>query len=416
MSPNPFDFRPDHRDRESAIPTSHDRVLAALELREPDRVPTFDLMLEPAIVGAMLGKKPSLTDRMFSPDRAPAFTDWYFGLLRRYPAVFEQLVGGLINDYTRKFALEAARAAVEMGYDSAWIAFSPIMRNRDSRSMTDIHGRLLDTAVSESGFQEPPVYREGLIKSEADWEAWNKRPLLALPERTNSVFSDIVRKYGSRLFIFGFVTYGIFENVWQSMGFERFIVASRKEKGFIARMIRFYEDLHCMLLEALADAGVPAAVYTDDLAYKSGPMLNPRTMDELFGDSYRRLAETAHALGIKLVMHSCGNVTSLLEWFADCGFDAVQSLEPTAGVTLKEAKALVGDRLCLIGNIDVSEVLVSGTREDVFEAVREAVQDAGPGGGLILSPAHNHSGVSVECLRWMLEAVREYGGYPLPKD
>jgi uroporphyrinogen decarboxylase len=124
--------------------------------------------------------------------------------------------------------------------------------------------------------------------------------------------------------------------------------------------------------------------------------------------------ETAHALGIRLVMHSCGNVLPLLEWFADCGFDAVQSLEPTAGVTLKEAKALVGDRLCLIGNIDVSEVLVGGTREEVFEAVRQAIQDAGRGGGFILSPAHNHSGVSVERLRWMLEAARQYGGYPLP--
>jgi uroporphyrinogen-III decarboxylase len=320
----------------------------------------------------------------------------------------------VIRDYLRKFDLDAARAAVEMGYDSAWIAFNPIMRNRDSRSMTDIHGRLLDVAVSESGFQANPVYREGLIKRESDWNAWNKRPMLALPEVANRAFREIVKEYGSRIFLFGMVTYGIFENIWQPMGFDRFIVATRKEKGLIARMIRFYEDLYCMIIEAMADAGMPAVVYTDDLAYKSGPMLSPKMIKGLFEDSYRRLVETAHAVGIKLVMHSCGNVTSLLEFFADCGFDAVQSLEPTAGVSLKEAKALVGDRICLIGNIDVSEVLVSGTREEVFEAVRHAIQDAGRGGGFILSPAHNHSGVSVDRLRWMLEAAHRYGDYPLP--
>ena len=130
------------------------------------------------------------------------------------------------------------------------------------------------------------------------------------------MFSGVVKDYGSRLFIFGFVTYGIFENIWQSMGFERFVVAARKDKSFIRRMVKFYEDLHCMLIEALADAGVPAVVYTDDLAYKSGPMLSPRMLEELFGDSYRRLTETAHALGTKIVMHSCGNVLTLLEWFA----------------------------------------------------------------------------------------------------
>ncbi len=391
---------------------SHKRVLEALELREPDRVPTMDLMLEPDIVGAILGKKPSLTDRLFAPDRAPALMDWSYGFLRRFPETFEAIVSTLIRDYLLKFDLDAVRAAIEMGYDSAWIAFTPIMRNRDSRSMTDIHGRLLDVAVSESGFQANPVYREGLIKSESDWNAWNKRPLLALPEKANLAFREIVKGYGSRIFLFGMATYGIFENIWQPMGFDRFVVATRKEKRLIARMIKFYEDLFCMLIEAMADAGMPAVVYTDDLAYKSGPMLSPKMIRELFEDSYRRLTETAHALGIKLVMHSCGNVTSLLEFFADCGFDAVQSLEPTAGVSLKEAKALVGDRICLIGNLDVSELMVSGTREQVFDAVRQSIEDAGRGGGFILSPAHNHSRVSIERLRWMVEAAREYGTYP----
>lgn len=391
----------------------HERVLAALEMREPDRVPTFDLMLEPAIVGSILGKKPGLIDRWMSNERVAGLTDLCLGILGRSPALHERLMGGITDYYNTKFVQDAAQAAVDMGYDSAWLAFNTIMRNRDTKTMTDIHGRLLDVVFNKTGFQEPPVYRGGLIKSEHHWLQWDKRPMLALPGKTTEAFSGVVKDYGSRLFIFGFVTYGIFENIWQSMGFERFVVAARKDKSFIRRMVKFYEDLHCMLIEALADAGVPAVVYTDDLAYKSGPMLSPRMLEELFGDSYRRLTETAHALGTKIVMHSCGNVLTLLEWFADCGFDAVQSLEPTAGVTLKEAKELVGNRLCLIGNIDVSEVLVNGTKEDVIGAVREAILDAGPGGGYILSPAHSHSGLSIERFHWMVEAAHTYGRYPV---
>lgn len=398
-------------DDHQPVSDKHKRVLDAFELRVPDRVPTFDLMLEPGVVGAILGKRPSVSDRLLSPTSpiAPA-VDRFMGLLGKAPGLRESVVSLMIEDYNLKLALDGAKAAVRMGYDSAWTPYNPIMRPVSTSRMTDIHGRLLDVAVTEAGFQEPPIYREGMIKTEADWLDWDKRPLLALPAKGNAAYSRVVAEYGTQLFVVGFVTYGIFENTWQAMGFEEFIVATRRHKRFVTRMIKFYEDLHCMLIEALADAGVGAYFYTDDLAFRSGPMLNPRSLEELFGDSYRRLTETARKAGIKIIIHSCGNVVPLLGWFADCGFDAVQALEPTAGVTLAAAKEAVGDRMCLIGNIDVSEVLVSGTRQEVFEAVRSAIAEAGRGGGYILSPEHNHAAVSVERLKWMVEAVREYGG------
>ena len=49
----------------------------------------------------------------------------------------------------------------------------------------------------------------------------------------------------------------------------------------------------------------------------------------------------------------------------------------------------------------------------VFDAVRQAIIDAGRGGGFILAPDHSHPDISVERLRWMVEAAREYGTYPL---
>ncbi len=55
-------------------------------------------------------------------------------------------------------------------------------------------------------------------------------------------------------------------------------------------------------------------------------------------------------------------------------------------------------------------------RDDLknIEAVRKAIADAGPGGGYILAPDHSHPEISVQRLRWMKEAVDEYGQYPLP--
>ncbi len=386
------------------MPDKHRRVIDALELRQPDRVPVMDLMNEFSTSNAILGKKPNPLGKMVKDPRMSKVMDRLFSLPGSAMLTDREL---------ERFAHLGAAAAVRMDYDAAWVSCFPVLRFRDSRTMTDIFGRLCEVYVDAAGNLANPIYREGLIKSPADWYAWPKRDILRLPEKVNRVFREVRAEYGDRLFIFAFANYGLFENTWQPMGFERFAVAARKEKDFLRRVIRFYADLHCMLMEAAADAGVPGFVHTDDLAYKSGPMLSPRLIEELFGDHYRRITETAHALGMKIIMHSCGNTTSLLERFVSWGFDAVHPLEPTAGVDLAAAKREVGDRICLIGNLDITHILVDASREEVFAAVRQAIMDAAEGGGFIIAPDHSHPDISVERLRWMVEAAREYGTYPL---
>jgi len=382
----------------------HDRVLAALELREPDRVPVLDLMLEYTTNNAILGKKAHPLHRLIADPRAAGILDLFF----RHAGGFS-----LLDMELERFLHLGAAAAERMGYDAAWLTFFPVLRFQDSRTMVDMYGRLSDVVIDASGNLGNPTYREGLITGPEAWRAWDKKPLLRLPAKVNGAFKRLYREHGDKMFILGFCSYGVFENTWQPLGFERFVVASRRERRFLEGMIAFHTDLYCVLVEAMADAGLPAMVYTDDLAYKSGPMLNPRLVEELFGDSYRRIVETAHGQGMKIVMHSCGNTTALLEWFADCGFDGVHPLEPTAGVELSTAKELVGDRVCLIGNLDITHILVDAERDEVEEAVRQAIRDAGRGGGFILAPDHSHPGVSVERLRWMVEAAHTHGGYPL---
>ncbi len=382
----------------------HDRVIAALERREPDRVPVFDLMNEFIVANTILGKGPNPLHRLIAWPRISGLLDWFFSHVN---------TAVLTDRNLERLTHLGAAAAVEMGYDAVWLSCFPVLRFRDSRTMTDIFGRLCDVSMDQSGGLANPIYREGLIRTPADWDAWPKRDILRLPEKVNRIFRDVQREYGDHLFIFGFGNYGLFESTWQPMGFERFVVATRKEKAFLRRVIAFYADLHCMLIEAMADAGIPGFIHTDDLAYRSGPMLNPRLIEELFGDHYRRITSTAHTLGMKIVFHSCGDTTALLDSFCDWGFDAVHPLEPTAGMELAEVKKAVGDRICLIGNLDVTRILVDAGREEVRKAVRQAIRDAGSSGGFILSPEHSHPQISVERLRWMVEDAHRYGRYPL---
>jgi uroporphyrinogen decarboxylase len=384
--------------------TSVERVNAALELREPDTVPVMDVMEEYSNIYEILGRKPLPLGKLFG---------------NRWSAKAIDLLAPVINAShimdreMDHFSFDRTEASLKMGYDASWVMHVPIWRFKDSKTAHDIYGRAYDVVFDKTGNLGTPMYREGLIKSPDDWYAWDKRDILRWPARTNRAFKRIIGEFGDQIYVMAGYLFGLFENTWQPMGFERFAVALRKERPFLRRVIKFYEDHYCLMLEAWADAGVPCAVMTDDQAYRTGPMINPKVHKELYTDPYSHIVETAHALGMKIVVHSCGNVMPLLEWFADCGFDGVHALEPTAGIDIADAKAFVGDRMCLCGNADITHILVDATREEVDAEVRRLIASAGKGGGFMLAPTNSHPDMSLERLQWMVEATRKYGKYPL---
>lgn len=64
--------------------------------------------------------------------------------------------------------------------------------------------------------------------------------------------------------------------------------------------------------------------------------------------------------------------------------------------------------------MDIQEVLPFGTPEDVAAEVRLRLRTAGPGGGLILAPAHNiQPDVPLENVLAFYEAAKRYGRYPI---
>jgi uroporphyrinogen decarboxylase len=388
------------------MPATHDRVIAALERREPDRVPTMDMMIEYSNVNEILGK-PNLPVAWFLSNNTSKKA---IDLALKYIPGNAALISDLAMDI---FAYDRTRASVKLGYDSAWVQHAPVGRFDDSRNLHDIYGRRFQVTFDGRGSIGTPMYLGGNISGPDDWKALDKRDMFLLPDKNFKAYRRLVRRFGDDLFIFGSFSGGLFELTWQCMGFEPFILATRRQKPFLRRMIRFYTDLYCVVLEAMAEAGLPGAIYFDDLGYRTGPMLNPKLLEDLYGEGHRQITSTAHRLGMKIVIHSCGNVYDLLGWFADNGFDGVHALEPTAGMELAKAKEMIGDRLCLLGNVDVTHTLVDAGKKEVMEEVRSSIEAAGKGGGYIVAPTNSHPGMSVQRLRWMIEAVYKYGTYPL---
>ncbi len=386
----------------------HERITAALSLQQPDRVPLFSCTEAQNQVYEILGEENAAVPLTFVQEGLVGL------LLKRAAPLVNAL--GIFNREFEKFMFKKVEADVHLGYDSTWVMYSAIFDLRDNRQATDIYGRLYDIVGDEDGNMDTPMYREGLLTTPDKWDAWPHPDPDRFHKRIERTFSDLRRRFGSQIYLMGSVCWGLWENATQTMGLPAFAVALRRDPEFVRRMVQYYQALYLAAVHATADAGLPGFVYSDDMGHKTGPQTSPRVLDEYFGPSLRRITDEAHQRGLKIIIHSCGNVNQLLDLFVEWGFDGVHSLEPTAGMDLGEVKNRVGDRMCIFGNLDIAHVLSHGTREEVEQAVKHALRVAGQDGGFVMAMTNSHGAVKVENTRWMIEFTHRYGTYPLALD
>ena len=234
-----------------------------------------------------------------------------------------------------------------------------------------------------------------------------------LAKNIRSFHRKLVDDYGDRILPIGYAAPGIFENSWQPIGFVNFTRFVYQKPDFVKKVIQFHTDRYLESLDAVMESGVEVVLGGDDLGQKTGPLMRPEVIDKLFGESYRRVSERVHKQNRKLIWHSCGNIYALLDLFVDWGFDGIITMEPTAGMDLARVREMVGHKLVLIGNLDVSYLLVKGTQEEVEAAVKKAIGDAARGGGYVLSACHSHPYIDPTRLKWMVDAAHKYGSYPI---
>lgn len=161
----------------------------------------------------------------------------------------------------------------------------------------------------------------------------------------------------------------------------------------------------------LADCGVGAVFTASDLADSHGPYYNPAQMDRFILPYLSDWAAEVKKMGVYAILHSDGNLNPYLDAIADSGIDALQAVDPVAGMDMRAAKDRAGDRICLCGNIDCG-LAVTGFPEEVFEAARDLLVTCKEGGGLVLGASNAlQQEVPAENYLAVIEAWTQFGGY-----
>ncbi|MDD5458041.1 MAG: uroporphyrinogen decarboxylase family protein [Phycisphaerae bacterium] len=148
-----------------------------------------------------------------------------------------------------------------------------------------------------------------------------------------------------------------------------------------------------------------------DYCFNSGPFLSPAMFDEFVTPYLTNLIAGYRQMGFYTIKHTDGNIMPILDSLVSAGPHALHSLDPQGGIDIAEIKRLVGDKLCLIGNVNCG-LMDTGTDEEVIESAAYALKHGMPGGGYIFSTSNCiYTGMPLKRYELILDIWKKQGNY-----
>lgn len=333
---------------------------------EPDRVPFYEHLVDNEIVDAVLNR--SQMSKGFKKeilDRVEFYTK-------------------LGYDYIpMEISWPLHRTNVIKGADTAWIP-------RLERTWIDQKQGTIETW---GDFEEYPWPEEGY-----DY-AW---PIEELSPLVPEGMKTIAHACG-----------GVLENTMWLMGAMPFIRMLYSDR----RLLRsIFDKVGSALVEAFRQAsdvrGAGAICLGDDMGLRTGTMIPHRELRRYVFPWQRKICRVAHSKDLPFILHACGNLTGIMDDLIDyVGIDAKHSFED-AIMPIAEVKRRWGDRVTLLGGVDV-DVLARKDVPAVVRYVRSVMVDCLPGGCWALGSGNSIPNyVKVDNYLAMLKEGARRGKYP----
>ncbi|MHC4700962.1 MAG: uroporphyrinogen decarboxylase family protein [Planctomycetota bacterium] len=171
-------------------------------------------------------------------------------------------------------------------------------------------------------------------------------------------------------------------------------------------------EIHLANLERfLAAVGehIDIILFGDDLGMQTGPMMSPAMYCEFFKPRHKLLWSRAKELAdVKIMLHCCGGVRELLPHLIEAGVDAINPVQIScSGMDAAELKAEFGKDITFWGGgCDTRDILPNAAPEEVAKHTRRQVEILRPSGGFVFQQVHNIlANVPAENVTAMFDAV-----------
>ena len=178
------------------------------------------------------------------------------------------------------------------------------------------------------------------------------------------------------------------------------------------KIATFYKEYLDRILEA-AKGKIDIILTGDDFGEQRQSLVSPETWISLLRKGFSRFNEIIHTYGAMSMHHTCGNVIELAPHLVEGGLDILQSLQPEAmSANYEQLKQTYHGKLCFHGGMSIQNTLPFGSPEDISAEVKRLMEVLSPGGGYIISTAHNvQSDCSLENVDALIRAYHRFGNY-----
>lgn len=322
------------------------------------------------------------------PDRAPLFD------LLRNDAVIEHFSG-------KKVTFENDRETVYEAFAPAIDATRPMIRIPNPETTITLEDGREQKYFRWTIWTQQKEYRDSenyaLIKHKefeaSDPSVWDSGQMRLLDDRFQKITEER-KSLGEVFFVPGIPGPGLM-GIYGEVGLESFsyylvdcpdTIIQLLERNTIRAITqaKHYPEDH----------GITIGFLGDDIAFNSGPLLNPTWLREHYFPRLARVIAAWHARGIKVLFHSDGNLNVILDDLVEAGIDGLNPIEVLAGMDIADIHRRY-PHLFMAGGIDVSQLLPHGSPQDVKDTVKRAI-DAAEGRIMIGSSTELNNDVPLE--------------------
>jgi len=188
-------------------------------------------------------------------------------------------------------------------------------------------------------------------------------------------------------------------------GIERFLMDIIENPKFLHRLLEFTTQIDILYGKALIHAGADILMPSNPIG--SSNMISRKQYEEFSFPYDMQMVNAFRHQEIRTILHICGDVKDRLDLIVDSGFDGV-SLD--SKVDLAWAKNNFGDRICLIGNVDVVDPLLFGTRDQVTAESQKCLEALGSNKSMLSAGCEISPDMPSDNLEAMIEAARTFSG------
>lgn len=248
-----------------------------------------------------------------------------------------------------------------------------------------------------------------------DPDSWSQAKVRMTPNRDRINWAHLQHDYPrwreQGAWISGHLWFGFDVTHSWMVGTERVLMALIENPEWVMDMINTMLDLDLALFDMVWDAGYTfdEIRWPDDMGYKQAQFFAPRVYRDVVKPAHRKAAAWAHAKGIKVALHSCGDVNPFIPDLIDAGIDMLNPLEVKAGMDPLGLKQRFGQQLAFHGGLNAA---LYTDPQALWEEMRRVIPGMKTGGGYVISSDHSvPDSVSLEEFREFVSLAKELGRY-----